>query len=148
MIKNPPANVGDIRDVSSLPGSERFPGGGNGNLLQYSCLENPMDRGAWRAAVHGVTQSWTRLSDYTHTHMLLVSGDHLSGSYCTELTSAYVHYFPTAAVMLTTIHIYYLKFWRSEGFKSRCQQCCVPFRGSQRVFISLPFRLLEAACIS
>ena len=148
MIKNPPANVGDIRDVSSLPGSERVPGGGNGNLLQYSCLENPMDRGAWRATVHGVTRSWARLSDRTRTHTLLVSGDRLSGSYCTELTSACAHCFPAAAAVLATIHICYLKFWRSEGVKSRCQQCCVPFRGSQRVFISLPFRLLEAACIS
>ena len=48
-------------------GSGRSPGEGNGNLLQYSCLENPMDRGAWRATVHGVTKSWTRLTDkYFH----------------------------------------------------------------------------------
>ena len=59
MVKN--ANAGDIRDTGSIPGSGRSPGGGHGNLLQYSCLENPMDREAWRATVHGVTQSWTRL---------------------------------------------------------------------------------------
>ena len=47
MVKNPPANAGDIRDKGSIPGSGRSPGGGNGNLLQYSCLENSMDRGAW-----------------------------------------------------------------------------------------------------
>ena len=56
-----PANAGDIKDVSSIPGSERSLGGGNGNPLQYSCLENPMDRGAWQATVHRVTKSWTRL---------------------------------------------------------------------------------------
>ena len=47
MVKSPPANVGDTGDVGSIPGSGRSPGGGNGNLLQYSCLENSMDRGAW-----------------------------------------------------------------------------------------------------
>ena len=60
-VKNSPANAGDIRDVGLIPGSGRCPGGGHGNPLQYSCLENPMDRGAWRATVHGVAKSWTRL---------------------------------------------------------------------------------------
>ena len=50
-------------DLGSIPGLERSPGEGNGNPLQYSCLENPMDRGAWWAAVHGVTKSWARLSN-------------------------------------------------------------------------------------
>ena len=54
--KNPPANAGNM---GLIPGSGRSPGGGHGNPLQYSCLENPMDRGAWRAAVHGITKSWT-----------------------------------------------------------------------------------------
>ena len=57
--KNPSANAGDIRDLGSIPGSGRPPEGGNGNPLQYSCLENPMDRKAGRAAVHGVTKSQT-----------------------------------------------------------------------------------------
>ena len=52
-VKNPPANAGDIRDVGSISGLGRSPGGGNGNPLQYSCLENPMDRGVWGATVHG-----------------------------------------------------------------------------------------------
>ena len=59
VVKNPLANSGDARDTGSIPGLGRFPGGGNGNPLQYSCLENPMDRGAWRATVHGVTKSQT-----------------------------------------------------------------------------------------
>ena len=59
MVKNPPANAGDIRDMGSTPRSGRSPGGGHSNPLQYSCLENPMDRGAWQATVHRVTQSWT-----------------------------------------------------------------------------------------
>ena len=63
VVKNPSANAGDIRDAVSIPGSGRSPGGGHGNPLQYSCLENPMDRGAWWATVHGVAQSRTRLSN-------------------------------------------------------------------------------------
>ena len=63
MVKNPPANGGDAKDAGSIPGSGRSPGEGNGNPLQYSCLGNPMDREAWRATVHGISKSWTRLSD-------------------------------------------------------------------------------------
>ena len=56
VVKNPPANAGDIGNAGSNPGLGRSPGGGHGNPLQYSCLENPMDRGAWRAAVPGVSK--------------------------------------------------------------------------------------------
>ena len=62
MVMNLPANAGD---ASSIPGSGRFPGGGHGYPLQYSCLGNSMDRGAWRATVHGVTKSWTQVSSLT-----------------------------------------------------------------------------------
>ena len=65
VIKNLPANAEDARDAGSIPGLGSSPGAGNGNLLQYSCLENPTDRGAWWATVHGVTKSWTRPSDFT-----------------------------------------------------------------------------------
>ena len=72
MVKNPPANAGD---AGLIPGSGRSPGGGNGNPLQYSCLGNPMDRGAWRATVRGVTKE----SDTTeHTvHGAMMGGYHL-----------------------------------------------------------------------
>ena len=63
MVKNLPANAGDARDIDSVPGWGRSPGEGNGNPLQYFCLENPMDGEVWRATVHGVTKSQTRLSD-------------------------------------------------------------------------------------
>ena len=59
-VKNHPANAGD---AGLIPGSGRSPGEGNDNTLQYSCLKNPMDRGAWLATVHGITKSWTQLSD-------------------------------------------------------------------------------------
>ena len=59
VVKNLPANTEDIRDTGWIPGSGRSPGEGNANPVQYSCLENPMDRGAWRAIVHGVGKSRT-----------------------------------------------------------------------------------------
>ena len=62
MVKNPPANAGDVRDMGSNPGSGRSSGGGHGNPLQYSYLENPTDRGAWQATVHVVAESWIQLS--------------------------------------------------------------------------------------
>ena len=65
VVKNLPADEGDAGELSSIPGSGRPPGEGNGNPLQYSCLENPMDRGAWWAKVHGVSKSQTQLSDFT-----------------------------------------------------------------------------------
>ena len=70
MVRNPPGNAGDTRDVASIPGLGRSPGEANGLPLQYSCLENPTDRGAWRATLHRVTKSRTRLKRLnppTHT---------------------------------------------------------------------------------
>jgi len=59
VVKNPPANAGDIRELGSIPGLGRFLGGGHGNPIQYSCLENPTDRGAWWATVHGIAKRQT-----------------------------------------------------------------------------------------
>ena len=61
VVRNTPANAGDMRDAGLSPGSGRFPGGGHGNPLQYSSLENSMDRGAWQATVHRVAKSQTGL---------------------------------------------------------------------------------------
>ena len=63
MVKNPPVNAGDVRDVGSIPGSGRSPREGNGNTLQCSCLENSMDRGTWWAIVDGVSESQIQVSD-------------------------------------------------------------------------------------
>ena len=68
MVKNPPANAGDVKDVGSISGSGRFPGGGHGYPLQYSCLENLMHRGAWQATVHRVAKSWTLLKQLSTAH--------------------------------------------------------------------------------
>ena len=72
VVKNPSANTGDIRDTGSIPGSERSPGKGNGNWFQYSCLENPMDSGAWWATVHRIAKGriWPKRLSSTHTIML------------------------------------------------------------------------------
>ena len=78
-IKNPPANAGNTRDMVLIPGLGRSSGEGNGNPLQYSCLKNSMDRGAWRATVHKVSQSRTRQSAHTrvcvHIHTLFIDED-------------------------------------------------------------------------
>ena len=67
VVKNRPANAGD---VGSIPGSQRSPGGGHGNPIQYSCLENPMNRGAWRPTVHGVAKNQTQLKRLsTHAYV-------------------------------------------------------------------------------
>ena len=63
VVKNLCASAGGVRDTGSIPGPGRSPGGGHGSPLQYSCLETPIDRGDWRATVHGVTKNQTQLSD-------------------------------------------------------------------------------------
>ena len=70
VVKSLCANTGDVRDLGSIPGSRRSPGEGNGNQIQYSCLENSLDRGAWWATVYGVSkyQTWLSKHAYAHTH--------------------------------------------------------------------------------
>ena len=81
VVKNLPANAGDITDVCLIPGSGRSPGGAHSNSLQYSCLENPMDRGAWQATAHRVSKSQTKLkwfSTHTCSIYLLIPSPNLS----------------------------------------------------------------------
>ena len=89
VVKNLPANGRDARDRGSTLGSGRYPGVGNRNPLQHSCLENSKDRGAWWATVHGFRKSWTQLSththNYTHTYMQYVG--------YTLKKKNFVHYF-------------------------------------------------------
>ena len=72
VVKNTPANAGDLRDAGSIPGLGRSPGGGHGNKLEYSCLEDPMDKGAWQATVHRVTKSQTQVKKLSTQAIILV----------------------------------------------------------------------------
>ena len=69
MVKNPPANAGASGDTGSVLGLGRFTGEGNGNSLQYSCMEKSMDKGVWWATNHRITKSQSQLSTHTHTHI-------------------------------------------------------------------------------
>ena len=79
MIKNVPANEGHAKDMGLIPGSRRSPGGGHGNPFQFSCLENSMDRGAWRAIVHRVAELDTTESICTHTYTHTNKNNNLQG---------------------------------------------------------------------
>ena len=93
VVKNPPASAGVVRDTTSLiPGSGEPPGGGNDNSLQYSCLENSTNRGAWWATVHGVTKSWTQpkqLSSMKSNFLFLCSPIVHTPHICTPLMSSF-----------------------------------------------------------
>ena len=86
-VKETAANGGDLRDISLITGLGRSLGGGHGNQLQYSCLENPMDRGAWQAMVHRVTKSWTPLEPLStqHTQVRIASSSSSSFFFFTNI---------------------------------------------------------------
>ena len=85
VVKNPPAILGDIRDVGLIPGSGGSPGEGHGNPLQYSCLENPMDRGAWWATVHRIIKSQTWLKQLCMQNATRGKGKPMSKGWLTSL---------------------------------------------------------------
>ena len=107
LVKNLPPNAGDVRDTGSIPGSGRPSGEGHDTPLQYSRMENPMDRGAWRATVNGVAKSWTRLkqlSMYIHYREIQLSAFYLQ------------HQMQKVS---TNIVVTYLASSKSNLFKSR-----------------------------
>ena len=124
MVKILPANAGNPRDAGLIPGSGRSPGGRNGNPLQYSCLENPMDRGGWRATVHGATRSQTWLSDFARMHTSLFGMIHSNqclvsptGSVrrCISLRLSYRQYlFKTLHQTRRKCWVFYLFFLRKK----------------------------------
>ena len=109
MVKNPPASAGDIRDADSIPGLGRSPGGGNGNPLQYSCLENSMDRGAWWAAVCRVAKSWTQLK-WLSTHANWFK--YFLGSDCFEKLIKAIEAFPASSKTHRSFSIRHWAFYR------------------------------------
>ena len=105
VVKNLPANAEDIRDTGLIPGLGRSPGEGNGNPLQYSCLDNPMDRGAWRAAVCGVTKRWTwlkQLSTWIHHLCMYVFIVHI----CMDLFIIYLSISLSITCICMYVYIY------------------------------------------
>ena len=111
-------NVGDL---GSIPGLGRSPGEGNGNPLQYSCLENPMDRGAWRATVHRVAKSPTRLSNFTSLIFVLVM---LYSFQCTNLSHLWLNLFQNILFLLMLLQMgfkeIYLSIFDHAGFLLLC----------------------------
>ena len=85
VVKNPPANAGDERDMGSIPGSGRFPGRGHGNPLQYAYLENPMDRGAWKTTVHRIAESDTTETPWHKTFSNIAAAAAKSRQSCPTL---------------------------------------------------------------
>ena len=104
VVKNPPANAGDIRDTNLIRGLERFPGGGNGNPLQCSCLENPMDGETWQTIVHRVAKIRTQLKQLSTRAML-----------CSE-ESAQFFIFPSSFLQIN-LHL------SSRGSEIQCMKC-------------------------
>ena len=109
-VKRLAYNAGDL---GSIPGSGRSPGEGNGNPLQYSCLENPMDRGAWWATVHGVAESRTRLSDFTSLHFTS-SSTNLNGMGNKLNNSYHGYWIATKLIILILFYIVVFLVWMIE----------------------------------
>ena len=89
MLKNLPSNAGDIRDSGSIYGPGRSPGVGHGNPLQYSCLENPTDRGAWLSTVHRVTKSWIQLKQLSRAMVFHSGTNSFAYSFIQQKLSVY-----------------------------------------------------------
>ena len=134
VVKNPPANAGGMGDTGWIPGSGRSPGEGKGNSLQYSCLGNPMDRGAWRATVHGVTESDRTERAHTHIH----TRTHLLSLSCNPSLTLTLQAF----ILLNFIHVNnqvsgwggrHLSLMNNQGFQSFWVSLCYLF------FMSISF---------
>ena len=125
MVKSPPANAGDVRDKCWIPGSGRSPGVGNGNLLQYSCLEKSKDRGAWGATIHRITESdmTERARAHTHTH----THDQLKTKYYTEcsLGNPYWIFSPLSEASRIFKVIFLLEFSPLNGWSGSLLCICL-----------------------
>ena len=154
VVKNPPANAGDL---GSFPGSGRYTGGGNGNPLQYSCLENPMNRGAWRATVRGVLRVRHDLATQHMFYLYKVSSKFISSllifSQCSLLIStrhlfkiSYYYFFSTFWLFQeffnNIFEIIFLRGHNSELFLSFCSGFYLSFYSSTYLSICLPVNYL------
>ena len=114
MVKNPPANARDSRDAGSIPGSERFPREGIGNPLQYSCLKNPTDRGAWKATVHSAHKELD-MTEKLSTQSYLREWDRIGQGIVTALYSLCFKLHKTHEWIIKTI--YFLERGRVENIR-------------------------------
>ena len=116
VIKNLPANAGDTGDMGSIPGLGRYPGGGNGHLFQYSCLENSMDRGAWQATVYGITES-DMAERLTLQHYYALMGgstiDFENKKVNFDFNSVKVAFHHLSCTYLYSASYSFLKYWKS-----------------------------------
>ena len=121
MVKNPPVNAGDVRDTNSVPGLGRSPVRGNSNPLQYSCLENPMDRGAWQSAVHRVAELETTeatLRAHTHTLVLLNAQEMLNSVSRAAVSKAVMKMFPFSLALLSSPqHLHNVSQFKCSSYK-------------------------------
>ena len=143
-IKNLPADAGDARDLSLIPGSGRSPGEGNGNPLQCSCLENPRDGGAWWAAIYGVAQSRTRLKRLSSSSSSKSKGYRFGCETFSSLLSSYFSQVPSAQVLPLEVIIgnALLLLLLLSRF-SRVQLCATPWTAAHQAPPSLGFSRQE-----
>ena len=140
MVKNLAANAGDTRDAGLIPGSGRSPDGGRSNPLQYSCLENPMDRGAWVATVHGVLQArvleWVAVptsresspsTDQTHVSSISCTGRQVLYHYCHLGSHSWVCMGTQSCLTLCNPSTTVYQAPRSMGFSMQEFWCASPF---------------------
>ena len=133
MVKNTPGNARDFRDSGSIPGLGRFPGGGNGNPHQYSCLENPMDRGVWQAAVHGVAKSMHHTGAEISLETILSHNRRLAllhVTHCSALPTR-LHQRPCSLSTAGSSHP------RAFALKPTNTNCCFPSREMMVQFFNL-----------
>ena len=128
VVNNLPASARDSGDVCSVPGSGRSPRGGNGNPLQYSCLENPMDRGAWWAIIHGVAKSRTRLSMHTSRSPLVLKGTSLESVLQANVkVGTWPRPLQGPSLLLQPLELHCLPSMACGFLQLRSQQCSVDF---------------------
>ena len=134
-VKNLPANAGEVGDAGSIPGSGRLPGKGNGNPLQYSCLGNPMDRGAWRATVMGsqrAVQHWVTEHAHTHTPVVYICQKLKSKRFSKLVKQLPVSLFPYALVTAILLLLLSLASWPGSPTQCAVHASCYRLWWSKR----------------
>ena len=149
VVKNLPVNTGDARDTGLIPARGRYPGVGNGNPLQYTCLENSMDRGAWWATVHGIAKSQTWLSNWGLNILLCAYMTiYLPILLLMALCSFQILTVRNNATMNSVVHVVFLVFFFFFSIAKSCPSLCEPMdcntAGSSVLHCPLEFAQIHA----